>query len=168
MKYQVTVAGHTFEIEVDQERLVRVNGRPLYVDLEQVGGLPLYSLALDDEGYLVFVEEGRGEYHVEVQGTVYAVEVERLRPRLTSRQVECSSDTGDCLAVVAPLPGQLVSLLVDAGDRVEAGRAVAIVESMKMQMELRAPQPATVEVVHGPPGRTVDQGEELVILRTEL
>ncbi len=167
MKYQVTVAGRCFEIEVDHEHLIRMNGRPLYVDLEQVSGLPLYSLAWDDEAFLVFVEEALGYYEVEVQGQVYRVGVERQLPRLTARQIDCSTDAGDCLAVAAPLAGTLLSLLVRVGDWVEAGQAVAIVESMKMQMLLKATRPGVVEAVHGPAGRNVDEGEQLVVLRPE-
>jgi biotin carboxyl carrier protein len=166
VNYRVTVAGHSFDIEVEHDSLVRVNGQPLYLDLEQVSGLPLYSLGLDDEGYLVFVEEGQGEYQVEVQGQVYPVQVRKLRPQLATQQVECSGDGKECLAIGAPLAGNLVSLLVSAGDRVEAGQAVAIVESMKMQMELKAPRPGIVESVHSAPGQTVTQGEGLVVLRT--
>lgn len=167
MKYQVSVGGRSFEIEVDHDRLVRVNGRPLYVDLEQVGGLPVYSLALDEVGYVVFVEEAQEEYRVEVKGQVYPVEVQSQRPRLAPRQVECTTDGGQCLAISAPLAGNLVSLLVTAGDPVDAGQVVAVVESMKMKMELKAPQAGVVEAIHGPPGRGVDQAEELVILRAQ-
>jgi biotin carboxyl carrier protein len=118
VKYLVTVAGQSFEIEVDHERLVRINGRPQYLDLEQVGGLPVYSLALDDAGYIVFVEEAQGHYQVEVQGQVYSVSVERQFPRLAGRRVECPGGAGDCLAINAPLAGKLFSLLVAAGDQV--------------------------------------------------
>lgn len=165
MNYRVTVAGRSFDIEVEHERLVRVNGHSLYLDLEQVSGLPLYSLGLEDEGYLVFVEEGQGEYQVEVQGQNYSVQIEELRPRLATQRIECSGDGQECLAISAPLAGSLVSLLVSAGDRVEKGQAVAVVESMKMQMELKAPQAGVVEAMHGTPGRTVDQDEVLVVLR---
>lgn len=165
MNYRVTVSGQTFDIEVEHDRLVRVNGQPLYLDLEQVSGLPLYSLGLDDEGHLVFVEEGQGEYQVEVRGQVYPVQVEKMRPRLARRQVECSGEGKECLTINAPLAGNLVSLLVCVGDRVEAGQAVAIVESMKMQMQLKAPRAGIVETVQGKAGRTVEQGEELVLLR---
>lgn len=164
MKYQVTVEGQSFEIEIDHERLVRVNGRPVYIDLEQISGLPLYSLALDDEGYIVFVEDGQGQYHVEVGGQVYPVQVRSQRPQLAARPVACAGGEDECLAISAPLAGNLVSLPVSVGERVEAGQAVAVVESMKMQMELRAPQTGVVETVHGPQGRNVDQGEQLVIL----
>ena len=102
MRYRVTVEGRSFDIEVDNDRLVRVNGRSLYVDLEQVGGLPLYSLAFDDEGYVVFVEEGLDEYRVEVRGEVYPVEVQRQRPQLRSRPVECDGE-GACRVICAPL-----------------------------------------------------------------
>jgi biotin carboxyl carrier protein len=167
VKYRVTVQGQSYEIEVDHSRLVRVNGRPLYVELEQVGGLPVYSLALDGEGYVVFIEEGLGEYRVEVQGQVYPVEVQTKRPRLAPRQEGCSDKDGQCLVISAPLAGTLLSLPVAVGDRVAAGQAVAIVESMKMQMEVRTPLAGVVETLHGPPGRNVDQGEELVVLRSE-
>jgi biotin carboxyl carrier protein len=167
VKYTVTVSGRSFEIEVEHDRLVRVNGQPLYVDLEQVGGLPVYSLALDDEGYVVFVEEGQDAYQVEVQGQVYPVAVQTQRPRLAPRRVECAGDGEECLAVSAPLAGYLVSLPVAVGQRVRAGQVLAIIESMKMKMEIKAPQTGVIERVCGPVDRDVIQGEELVRLRIE-
>jgi biotin carboxyl carrier protein len=166
MRYRVTVQGRSFDIEVEGDRLVRVDGRSIYVDLEQVGGLPLYSLALDDEGFVVFVEQGLDEYRVEVRGESYPVSVQRQRPELSARPVACANN-GECLVIRAPLAGQLLSLPAAAGQRVQSRQPVAIVESMKMQMELKAPTAGTVEQVHGPAGRTVCQGEELVVLRTD-
>lgn len=166
MKFKVAVAGQSFDIEVDHDHLVRVNGRPLYVDLEQVGGLPVYSLALDDAGYVLFVEEGQGEYRVEVRGQVYPVEVRPQRPRVAVREAACSDDNEACLVISAPLAGNLLSLMVAVGDQVQAGQVVAVVESMKMQMEIKSPQAGVVEAVHGPPERDIGQGEGLVTIRT--
>jgi biotin carboxyl carrier protein len=167
VKYQVSVGGQSFVIEIDRDWLVWVNGHPLYIDLEQVGGLPVYSLAMGDEGYVVFVEDAQGEYRVEVGGQIYPVEVQSQRPRLTPRRDKCSPDKGECVAVSAPLAGNLVSLPVAASDRVKAGQVVAIVESMKMRMELKTPQAGVVEALYGPAGRSVEKGEELVILASE-
>ncbi len=166
MKYQATVAGQTFEIEVLHSRLVRVNGRSLYVDLDQLGGLPVYSLMLDDAEYLVFVEDGQKDYRVEVQGRIYQVDVENQLPRLASHQFECSSGSGECSVVSTPLAGCLVSLLVEVGECVGAGQVVAVVESMKMQMRLTSPQNGVVEAVHRLPGQDVGQGDSLVTLRS--
>jgi biotin carboxyl carrier protein len=167
MKYQATIAGRSFEIEIEHDRLVRVDGQPLYVDLEQVGGLPVYSLTLDDAGYVLFVEEGEGQYQVEVQGQVYPIEVELRRPQLGLWQIECQDGSEECRVIGAPLAGRLLSLQVAIGERVEAGQVVAVVESMKMQMELKAPQAGVVEAVYGPPERDVSQGEELIVLRAD-
>jgi biotin carboxyl carrier protein len=166
MKYEVTVAGQVFEIEVRHNRLVEANGRPLYVDLEQVGGLPVYSLTLDDMGYVVFVEEGQGRYQVEVQGKVFPVEVVSQRPRLTVAQADCPSGEGKCMAVSAPLAGRLIDISVGVGDRVDAGQTVAVVEAMKMKMEIKASQAGAVEAVHGSPERDVSQGEKLITIRS--
>ncbi len=166
MKFKVTVAGRSFAIEVDHDQLVRVDGRPLYVELEQVGGLPVYSLALDDDGYVVFVEEGQGEYHVEVQGQVFPVDVRPQRPRLARRKATCSDGSEACLVIRAPLAGTLMSLPVAIGDTVEAGQVIAVVESMKMQMELKALEAGVIEAIEGVPGQDVGQGEKLVTIRT--
>jgi len=165
MKYTVTVGGRTYDVEVDHDRLVWVNGRPLYVEMEQVGGLPVYSMALDDTGYVLFVEKKREEYVVEVQGQLYPVDVQLQRPRLGTRRARCPDGDDACLTISAPLPGRLTSFFIAMGDRVETGQVVAEVESMKMQMELKAPLAGLVEVVHGPVGRDVTKGEVLVALR---
>jgi biotin carboxyl carrier protein len=164
MKYSVSVSGRTFEIEVDHNRLVRVNGQPFYVDLEQVGGLPVYSLGLEDQGYVVFVEEGQESYQVEVQGQRHPVQVRPQRTRLGPRRAACSA-AAKCQVVCAPLAGRLAALPAKAGDKVEARQVVAIVESMKMQMELKASVAGVVDAVYGPAGRDVGQGEELVSIR---
>jgi biotin carboxyl carrier protein len=165
MKYKVTVSGQTFEIEVFHNRLVQVDGRRLYVELDQLGGLPVYSLVLDEVEHLVFVEQGQQEYLVEVQGRTYKVDVENQLPRLDPRSSECQSESETLLVVSAPLAGCLVSLPVDVGEAVDAGQVVAVVESMKMQMRLPSPRCGVVEMVHGLPGQDVGQGDKLVTLR---
>jgi len=167
MKYRVTAAGRSLEIEVDHDRLVRVNGQPMYVHLEQVSQLPIYTLALDGAGYVVFVEDGQGQYEVEIDGHLYPVEVQAELPQFSPGRPPCPPGDQACTEVIyAPLAGTLVSLPLGAGRRIEAGQVVAVVESMKMQMELRAPRAGVIQVVAGPPGRSVGQGEELVIIRT--
>jgi biotin carboxyl carrier protein len=165
MKYTVKAAGRSFNLEVDHDRLVWIDGRPHYVDMEQVGGLPIYSLALDDTGYVIFVEKGRDEYLVEVQGQLFPVSVQLQRPQLGPKRTDCANGDEACLVVSAPLAGRLAALPVSIGDAVEADQVVAVVESMKMQMEMKAPQAGVVEAVHGPLERDVDQGEVLVALR---
>lgn len=169
MKYSVTVGGRSFEIEIDHDRLVWVDGRPMYVNLEQVGGLPVYSLSLNDEGYVLFVEKAQDGYQVEVEGEVQPVAVRPKRPELRKilRRIgrkSCTEAGEGWLTICAPLAGRVISCDVAVGDQVTAGQVVTVVESMKMQMELKTPRPGIVEAVHAQAGQDVGQGETLVLL----
>jgi propionyl-CoA carboxylase alpha chain len=61
--------------------------------------------------------------------------------------------------LLAPMPGLLTKLEVKAGDTVEAGQPVAVVEAMKMENILRAEKPATVKATAAKAGDSlaVDQ-----------
>jgi len=65
-------------------------------------------------------------------------------------------------SLVSPMPGALVSLSVAAGDSVEEGQEVAVVEAMKMQNLLRAPRKSRVAKVHAKPGDTLALDQVIV------
>jgi biotin carboxyl carrier protein len=66
--------------------------------------------------------------------------------------------------VVAPMPGKVVRVLVAAGEMVEAGRGLLVVEAMKMQNEIRAPKSGKVERVLVAEGQAVRAQEALLII----
>jgi biotin carboxyl carrier protein len=69
--------------------------------------------------------------------------------------------------VRAPMPGTLVKLLVSAGDAVEEGQMVALVEAMKMEHPLRAPRAGIVEATFGEAGKIVDADAVVISLVKE-
>lgn len=64
--------------------------------------------------------------------------------------------------VLAPMPGQIVSIAVSVGDQVGAGDVLMVVEAMKMEHEVRAPAPGKVASVRFAVGDRVEEGVELV------
>jgi biotin carboxyl carrier protein len=64
--------------------------------------------------------------------------------------------------VRAPMPGKIVNVLVKAGDNVEAGDPVVILEAMKMENELCAPAKGVVKSVNVRKGDSVD-GDRLLV-----
>ncbi len=64
--------------------------------------------------------------------------------------------------VVAPMPGKIVRILVQAGEAVEAGQGLVVVEAMKMQNEIRSPKSGKVEKIVAKEGETVNPGDVLV------
>ena len=65
-------------------------------------------------------------------------------------------------AVLSPMPGKLVKLLVEAGQAVKAGDPLVVLEAMKMEHTLRATADAVVERTFGREGEVVPQRAMLV------
>jgi len=63
--------------------------------------------------------------------------------------------------ILAPMPGKVVRVLVAAGDAVEAGQGLLVVEAMKMQNEIRSPKSGKVERLLVKEGQNVNAGEGL-------
>ena len=63
--------------------------------------------------------------------------------------------------IFAPMPGKVIRILVQAGDAVEAGQGLAVIEAMKMQNELRSPKSGKVERILVKEGQNVSAGETL-------
>ncbi len=70
-------------------------------------------------------------------------------------------------AVLAPMPGTVVSLHCEAGQVVEAGQVLAVIESMKLQTELAAPRDGIVDRILARIGDTFDRDAPLVTLQGE-
>lgn len=70
----------------------------------------------------------------------------------------------DALAVCADLSGNVWKVLVNTGDTVEQGQPLVIVEAMKMELTIAAPQGGTVKRIVCLPGRPVSPGDALLWL----
>ena len=71
---------------------------------------------------------------------------------------------GGPVEVRAIIPGRIVAISVAAGDSVEAGQQILVVEAMKMQNELRAPREGAVERIGVAVGDTIEVGDLLVVI----
>ena len=61
--------------------------------------------------------------------------------------------------VVAPMPGQILNILVAPGEPVKKDQTVAVMEAMKMELSLKAPRDACVETVHHSAGDLLQAGD---------
>ncbi len=70
-------------------------------------------------------------------------------------------------AIVASMPGKIISVHAKAGQAVTAGEVLVVMESMKMELSLAAPCAGTVDAVNATEGNTVDQGAVLVSINAD-
>ena len=74
------------------------------------------------------------------------------------------ADPADPLQVGSPMPGMVVTVAVQAGDKVQPGQKLLTIEAMKMQTNLAAEQAGTVKAVNVAAGSQVAAGDLLVTL----
>ena len=111
--------------------------------------------------------QGTTRIEVLVDGWSVVVELEsagRAELRERARRVAAATGHGGTLEVRAIIPGRILSVAVAAGDPVEAGQQLLVVEAMKMQNELRASRAGVVERIAVAPGTTVELGDLLLVL----
>lgn len=65
-------------------------------------------------------------------------------------------------SLTAAMPGQVVAVYVAAGDRVERGQKLVVLEAMKMELGVTAPHDGVVQAVRVAPGDVVRRGQPLI------
>jgi biotin carboxyl carrier protein len=166
LKYVIDVEGKTFDIVVGRGGRVWVNDEPYTVDFRGVTALSRYSLLVDYRSYEALVERDvEEECRVVVAGRPYRASL--LNRRGAGRENLATSRAPSVGEVQAPLPGLLVGVPVAVGQRVTEGDVVAVLESMKMNLELHAPWSGVVQALHGTLGTEVGQGEVLAVVKLE-
>ena len=86
------------------------------------------------------------------------------------REVPRFTDPADAVAsgsLLAPMPGTVVAVKVEAGAEVAAGDVVLVLEAMKMQHTVTAPHDGTVAEINVEPGSQVASGEVLAVVATK-
>ena len=111
---------------------------------------------------------GATRVEVVVDGWRFELDVEDAERADLRRRATRVPDAGIASGpaeIRAIIPGRVAAVRVTAGDAVEAGQTLLVVEAMKMQNELRAARSGTVERVDVGPGDTIDAGDVLVVVR---
>jgi biotin carboxyl carrier protein len=161
MKYITTIDGKEYRLEIIDEKHIVVNDKLLEVDFESISDQPVYSLIIDGKSYEGFVFPDEANWQVLLQGRLYQASVEDEREKRLHTAGGGVSESGE-FHLKAPMPGMVVSIPVAEGDKVQKGQVLLILESMKMQNELKSPQDGTVHRVRVKAGETVEQKQPLL------
>lgn len=81
-------------------------------------------------------------------------------PKRRGKSASAEADSGD---ILAPMPGKVTRILTKAGDKVQKGQILIVMEAMKMEYNLKAPQDMSVVDVKAVVGEQVQLGHVLVV-----
>jgi len=162
MKYIAEVDGLEFPVEIIDDQHVRFGEEILEVNLAAVSGVPLYSLIVNNESFEGYVYPDEAGWQVLLQGQSYHVQVEDERENRLRTVGGAMERPGAEFVLKAPMPGLVIDVLVTEGQSVEKGQILLILESMKMQNELRASHTGVVARLRVKAGESVQQKQILL------
>ena len=170
MTFDIEINGRTRTVSVERAAAgsyrVSVDGRAHVIDAARIGTFGLSLLIDGASGVSREVQispgGGPGEMLVRLDGLSVIALVDGRRTR--RGPADGGTHAGGEQAIVAPMPGRVVRLLVSRGDEVAARQAVVVVEAMKMENELRSPRPGRVKEVAVTAGASVEAGRVLVVI----
>lgn len=162
------------------KRDLLLNGNPLAFTVSANSGSQVVSFD-GQEHVLEITESEPGVLVIRDNGVAFPARVVRAKDVihvwLNGRTFEFSIPTSDSDSaggtesskdeIHAPMPGTLIKLSVKAGDAVEEGQTVAVVEAMKMEHNLRASRAGVVDKTSGTVGQIVDTETAIVSLVKE-
>ncbi len=166
MKYATTINEKTYIIEINDDRKVVVDGVEYAVDFESVAGQPVYSLLINGRSYEAYVaaSEEAEEWQVLLHGELSSVVVEDEREKRLRQAAGGVAAAAGEYHLKAPMPGLIVAVQVSEGQVVVKGDILIILESMKMQNELKCPRDGTITRIKVKPGEGVEQSQQLITI----
>jgi biotin carboxyl carrier protein len=181
MRYVATLGERQVTLEIGENghlRAVMLEGQALDIDWHPVGGATLrpgaegghYSLLIGSRSFDVYVRAVESEsggdkrvLEVSIDGRPYVVQLEDERTRALEELAGAGHDRGE-MAIRAPMPGLVSNVLAAAGQHVERGQTVVVLEAMKMENDLMAPRAGVVRTLRATKGQTVNQGDVLAVV----
>ena len=148
-RFEITAYGHDGNYQLHHgEASCEVRGARLGADhlSARFNGESL-RLSLRADAAHVLLHDANGQRHSLARAAAYAWE---------------SKDAIGGNQIIAPMPGRIVLVKAKAGDSVEQGQELLVMEAMKMELALKAPRAGTIESINATPGEFVEADAVLV------
>lgn len=162
MKYEVRANGKTRVVELTRNSetwSISLDGNPLDADVVEVAA-NTFSVLINGESYEVRIApKPDGSLVVNTSSEEFICEV--TDPRAWRGRRHGAMEAEGRQQISAPMPGKVVRVLLSAGDAVEVGQGIMVVEAMKMQNEIRSPKSGRVEKILVQEGQAVNAGDIL-------
>lgn len=168
MSYEVKVNNRTARVQLiqwDKSYVhIAVDGKEYKLDFEKVGP-GIFSILHNHTSHNIELIPGENvkKYTVNTFNRSYEAEVIDAESKYkASRLKGVEADAEN--TIVAPIPGKVVKIPVNAGDAVEAGQTLVIFSAMKMESEYKAKKDGVVKEITVKEGDTVEAKKVMVVL----
>nr|WP_308507992.1 biotin/lipoyl-containing protein [uncultured Stomatobaculum sp.] len=138
--YTITVNGQVYVVQVEEGITAAAQGAPVVT----IPAAPVFQQA--------------------VAPAPAPVVAPAAAPVAASAPAAAPSGAAGSITVESPMPGKILSVEKKVGDSVEAGQTIMILEAMKMENEIVAPEAGTIASINVSVNQSVEAGEVLATL----
>jgi propionyl-CoA carboxylase alpha chain len=161
----VRTAGASYRCSVESEDgsySVRVNGDVLKLTTAWTGAEKVTAFSVDGERYYAQVERTDISYSVVHAGFLVSALILESHTSELYDFMPLRTPKDQSHLLLSPMPGLLISIDVEAGDTVQAGQALAVIEAMKMENVLKAERDCVIETIHAAVGDTLEPDQPII------
>lgn len=165
MPFELKIKDRTARVDILEQKgtfyHVKIGDRIYDIDVVKVEN-GVYSVIYQGKSTNMEMIEGNtpNTYIVNTRSNDYQVEIIDAKARYTASR-KSDLDSGDTI-IKSPMPGKIVKLLVNVGDKVAKGDTVIIVSAMKMESEYKSPVDGTIAKIFVKADDVVDGNQPLV------
>ncbi|MBI1225117.1 MAG: acetyl-CoA carboxylase biotin carboxyl carrier protein subunit [Bacteroidetes bacterium] len=114
---------------------------------------------------IVSVDKQTKEVRMKLNGKLQTVQLQDKYDQLVNKMGLSANIVHKISAIKAPMPGLVLSILVEPGQEVSQGTPMLILEAMKMENVIKSPGEGTVKRIVVETGKPVDKGETLIEMK---
>jgi len=171
MKYFVEISGKRILVDLPNDGSksnATIDGVPVILDYERGQASAPDSLLMDGRSYVIDMEAVEEGFAIQINGAdLQAAVIDERKEaiaRLTGLRKAKSEHAGE---IKAPMPGLIIKVEVEEGDKIAKGSGLIVIEAMKMENELPAPVAGLVSKIKVSKGDVVEKGQLLLVVKPE-
>ena len=161
----VTIDEEKFIINTADPKRVKVGDKEYDLDISQLSE-HTYSLKLGNEIFhITSTKLENSKYSFLVDGHYFESTVRTKLEEETENILKSNLNSNDEIKIKSPMPGMILRVNKNNGDKVIKGESLILLEAMKMENELKAPDDGVISQIFIEPGKSVEKNQILLIIK---
>ena len=132
----LSASNKAFEFRTPLEKKIKYQGKKVDIKLREDPNGFSYIVWKNKKYMLDVIEKNQNHYTIMINGVWHSFTVETPISLKRRRYLEKQGDSSSTVSIEAPMPGKIIDILVEDGDKVKEGEPIIILEAMKMQNEI--------------------------------
>ena len=167
MNYIAKIQDKEYKVKLEEKDgnqvVAEVDGRSVPIQLIETDGSHIYSAMVGNLSYELEIRHNEEGYLLFYNGNSLKSFVEDERMARMKKSMGQSVVKVLKKEVKAPMPGLIVTVDVEPGQKIKKGDSIAIIEAMKMENEIKAPFDAIVKEIKVKEHQAVEKNQILIL-----